>query len=320
MFNFVNTNPVFSRIKRNENVYIFYGTGNVFSFASIYLIYRYFKSQGMLEKVNFIAVDSDKDYFKFHEENKDRLKKKNTRYFFIDCDLSISSLLTVINNCLSTNVIDTKPSVIQNLMSRMKNIPFVEIYNISFHSTNELTYIGNVWKLLTTEDPPEFVQAFNQMYLNPLSDVFGLSSSIRVLSKIKQDFNTWDNEFDSSTTSTRGVEFHIMAEFKETLEIGQRNGFGMNVFGMEAFCVNINRHLMQHMATVSLTSKSFDTVILFERTEHDYYYEVHTLSGKDLLQLFSKFKPHGFKNKIRFRSDKDILVKKPTLLKRLIGY
>lgn len=320
MFNFINTNTIFSTIKRNENVYIFYSGTNVFSFACIYLIYKYFQSQTMLDKVKFIPVESDKDFEAFDTAHKDRAKMKNCRYFFIDCDLDKWNLFSLIKNCLSTHVIDSKPTVAHKLMSQLTKLPGLEKFNISFHTSKDVTFVGVVWKLLTSENPPDFIHGLNLLYLNPLSDVFGTNPELRILTKIKPDFQAWDYHFDNPILDSPVVYFHAATEFKEALDIGRRNSFHANVFSMDTVAINCNKYMMQHLATMCFTQRIFDTAILFERTEHGYYYQVHTLAEHDLLNKFKAFNPHGFKNKIHFTTHKDILVKKPTVMQRLFGH
>lgn len=320
MFNFVNTNSIFSTIKRNENIYVFYSGANVFSFAGIYLIYKYFQSQEMLSKLHFIPIEFSKDYVNFHKENKDRIKTKNCRYFFIDCPLDREDLFLIIQNCLSAHVVDSKPTVANDLLNTLLKLPYMDLFNISFHTSGELMFIGIIWKLLTNENPPEFVQDLNRLYFNPLSDVFAVEPGIRILTKIKPDFSTWDFHFENPPIPDDFVHFHAASEFKEALDIGRRNIFHAKIFGVDAACVNCNKYMMQILATMCLTQRTFDTVVLFERTDTGYYYEVHSIGNHDLLSMFKKFKPHGFKNKIHFESNRDILLNKPTFLQRILGH
>lgn len=320
MFTYTNTNPVFDRIKRNENIFIFYNSHSVFAFACIYLIRHYFKQQTMLDKLFFIPVNTVRDLYDFNQNYRDRFQNKNSRYFFIDCVIDTSSLFTVVRKGLSTHIIDSRTSVATKLFKKISDVPFSDQFNISLHTSKDVSFIGVVWRLLSNSEPPEFIHELNGMYLNPITDAFGVKGSGKALIKIRQDFEAWDDYLQSGLKEYPISEALILSEFKDCLKIGIANSFSTKLYGINLVCINCPRYLMATMAVLCLTSDSFTSVILFEKTEQDYYYEVHSLEANNLLDCFSKFKPHGYFNMISFRSERDILVEKPSFFKRLFGY
>lgn len=321
MFIFKNTHNIFHKVLRSENVHVFYRANSVFSFAAVYLIYRYFKEQIMLAKVYFVPIENAEDYDEYWLSIRKTDKALNSKFFFIDCDLEIGDIFPFLHNDpIAVNIIDSKKSVLDGFINKVKLTPSINRERIVFQSSDTSSFIEVTWRLLSSEPAPDFVRNYGALYLNPLIEAFGYQQKTYLLTKHIMDFEQWDSFFENNLhLSTYNVGLNITHELTQIISIIKRNWFSQSVLDLKAVCANIPKNLMTPAATICMSEPLCDIVILFEKAEKTFYYEIHTIKDVDLLKLFSKYKPHGFSRKIHFKTKHDIFVKQPNFIQRLLG-
>jgi hypothetical protein len=310
MFEFKTETNHISYVKRNKNIIIFYKSLNIYSYLSAFVLYSYFQKHGMIENCKFIPTYGN-NCLKYNiKENYELFN--SSHIFFLDCDIDYKTLRHYVLFCESITVIDSKEStsiIKQDIASSI--LTEKNKYKINFVGSlkDNKSPIFITWYLLSNDDYPEYFCLLDEEYSNllyPKSDY-----DLYIKNACGKNFEQV-RDFIEKQTYTKLINLDdstivLNYQTEQALRTTYKNSKALIVNGHKAISINCSLNESDFVRYVTLSKRDVDICVCYEQRENICFYSISTYKPTiDLLKMFNKVRPAGYKNHIWFESKKNL--------------
>lgn len=311
MIEFKEESNNYNYITRNDIVYLFYRKLDIFGFLSAYVFNKWFEKHNMLTSLVLVPLDKEgikKEYLKNIESDYEK-----SIAIFVDVDLTCNDLLKYAKVAKRIEVIDNKDSTIVAIQQYFGLTTNSESNKKKLRLMNKLdsSVLYVVYNSLTTDKyPDEFIDLEDFSYEHLSTDINDYYLKLPQL---------YGSNFESVDTVIKEKQFAIYRGLKDS-----RSAVSFVTTQAIDVCYNSSYickykdkvlNVANYPPTYSLvilnilnSKPEIDIALVYEEVAGEYYYKALTRKQNiDLLKVFSDYDVFGYKNRIWFKTQDDIL-------------
>ena len=308
MIKFEKESGKFNFINRTNKVYVFYKKLDIYGFLSVYLITRWFEKHQMQSNLHLIPVLNEDDLYLNRKKHYKELK--DSIMIFIDTDFTDLTAIYYAYLAKRIELIDNKESV-QLLKDNKIKIPGVNLNaKLTFYHNKNISPLYVTYRALTDDDYPNSFLPLEELHksiFNPDVSDYNL--------KLPGLFGNKFSDVDEFILNNKEKVFLFLREqrnivgvlVEQAMSLAFNSAVGYNIGNTRILELNIPLSISMIPLAILNSEKDVHYAVCYEIIDKEYFYKITTNFSKiNLLALYKKYRPHGNKNSIWFKTNKSI--------------